>query len=73
MKEKMLYTCEACHTDYADEVEAMKCELSHKKKLKIVGSRYLARALDLSGFPTAITLQSEDGVRATYERGGVVE
>nr|DAT25986.1 MAG TPA: hypothetical protein [Caudoviricetes sp.] len=46
----------------------MRCELSHKKKLKIVDSRYLAQAQDESGFPTAITVQSEDRTRATYKR-----
>ena len=68
MKERVLYTCEFCRTDYANKADAMRCELSHKKKLKIVDSRYLAQAQDESGFPTAITVQSEDGARATYER-----
>ena len=68
MKEKVLYTCEVCRTDYADKAEAMRCELSHKKKLKIVDSRYLAQAQDESGFPTTITVQSENGERATYKR-----
>ena len=68
MKERVLYTCEVCRTDYADKVEAKKCEESHKRKLKIVDSRYLARVKTLSGFPITITVQSEDGERATYKR-----
>ncbi len=68
MKEKVLYTCEVCHTDYADKVEAKRCEESHEKKLKIVDSRYLARAQTLIGFPITITVQSEDGIRVTYKR-----
>ncbi len=68
MKEKVLYTCEVCRTDYADKAEAKRCEESHKRRLKIVDSRYLARAQTLSGFPTTITVQSEDGTRATYKR-----
>lgn len=68
MKEKVLYTCEVCHTDYADKAEAKRCEESHKKKLKIVDSRYLARAQTLIGFPITITVQSEDGIRVTYKR-----
>lgn len=68
MKERVLYTCEFCRTDYADKAEAMRCELSHKKKLKIVDSRYLAQAQDESGFPTTITVQAENGERATYKR-----
>lgn len=68
MKEKVLYTCEVCHTDYADKVEAKRCEESHERKLKIVDSRYLARAQTLIGFPITITVQSEDGIRVTYKR-----
>lgn len=68
MKEKVLYTCEVCHTDYADKAEAKKCEESHKRKLKIVDSRYLARAQTLIGFPISITVQSDDGIRVTYKR-----
>ena len=36
MKEKVLYTCEVCRTDYANKAEAKRCEESHKRKLKIV-------------------------------------
>lgn len=68
MKEKVLYTCEVCHTDYADKAEAKMCEESHERKLKIVDSRYLARAQTLIGFPITITVQSEDGIRVTYKR-----
>nr|DAM77920.1 MAG TPA: hypothetical protein [Caudoviricetes sp.] len=68
MRERVIYTCEACRTDYADKEEAMRCELSHKKKLKIVDSRYLAHFQLGSDFPYAITVQSEDGARATYKR-----
>lgn len=68
MKERVLYTCEFCRTDYADKAEAMRCEESHKKKLKIVDSRYLAYFQSGSDLPYAITVQSEDGTQATYER-----
>ena len=68
MKEKVLYTCEVCRTDYANKAEAKRCEESHEKKLKIVDSRYLARAQTLIGFPITITVQSEDGIRVTYKR-----
>lgn len=68
MKEKVLYTCEICHADYADKAGAERCERNHKKKLKIVDKRYLTRAQDMSGFPISITIQSEDGTRATYKR-----
>ena len=68
MKEKILYTCEVCSTDYADKAEAKRCEENHKRKLKIVNLRYLTRAQDLSGFPTTITVQSEYGTRVTYKK-----
>lgn len=68
MKEKVLYTCEVCYTDYVDKAEAKRCEESHERKLKIVDSRYLARAQTLIGFPITITVQSEDGIRVTYKR-----
>lgn len=31
MVEKKLYTCEYCHTDYKDKVNAEKCEANHLK------------------------------------------
>lgn len=68
MKQKVLYTCEFCHTDYADKAEADQCEKQHRKKLKIVDRRYLAREQDMSGFPISITVQSDDGTRVTYKR-----
>lgn len=30
MKEKKLYTCEFCNTDYADKEKAENCERNHK-------------------------------------------
>lgn len=35
MKEKKLYTCEICHTDYAEKSRCAECEKSHKTKLEI--------------------------------------
>lgn len=39
MTEKKLYTCDICHTDYADKENAKKCEQNHKLlgKATIVG------------------------------------
>lgn len=34
MKTKTLYTCEVCHTDYANKVDALECEHSHSKIAK---------------------------------------
>ena len=35
MKTKTLYTCEVCHTDYADKDKAKRCERSHIKPKEI--------------------------------------
>lgn len=61
MKEKVLYTCEACRTDCTDKAEAKRCEESHKKKLKAVDPGYSVCFLGGSDFPIIITAQSEDG------------
>lgn len=39
MKEKKLYTCDICNTDYADKQKATECEKNHKllEKATIVG------------------------------------
>lgn len=40
MKEKKLYTCDICNTDYANKAEAIECEKNHKllEKATIVGN-----------------------------------
>lgn len=40
MKEKKLYTCDICNTDYADKEKAKECEKNHKllEKATIVGN-----------------------------------
>ena len=39
MKEKKLYTCEICGTDYSDKTKALECEKNHKllEKATIIG------------------------------------
>ena len=36
MKQKILYTCEICKTDYADKKKATECECGHKTGLKAI-------------------------------------
>lgn len=69
MKEKKLYTCECCQTDYASKTDAEKCEANHKKKLKIIHKRYLSKGQDKSGLPIAITVEAEDGTKQIYRKG----
>ena len=68
MKTKTLYTCEVCHTDYADKKEAERCEANHKKKLQIVSQRFLPYSQDASGFPISIEVEAEGGKRVTYKK-----
>jgi hypothetical protein len=68
MKEKILYTCEYCHTDYKYEYEAKKCEDNHSKKLKIVDKRYQAYKVNEKGFPITITVEDENGNKEIYRR-----
>lgn len=69
MKEKKLYTCEICHTDYAEKSRCAECEKSHKTKLAI---KYLGKFKPFSvyydGFPTAITVVAANGEEYTYHR-----
>nr|DAR39451.1 MAG TPA: hydrogenase/urease nickel incorporation protein [Caudoviricetes sp.] len=68
MKEKILYTCEICHTDYTDKKTAKECEVSHKKGLKIVNQRFRPYTQDRSGFPIRIEVADEKGNKAVYKR-----
>lgn len=68
MKEKTLYTCETCHTDYSDKTTAKQCENSHKTKLKIVSKRYKPFRIIDDGFPISITLADETGKEMTFRR-----
>ena len=68
MKEKTLYTCEKCHTDYANKKDAETCEANHSKKLKIITQHCLPYSLDKSGFPIMIEVQDDKGNKAIYKR-----
>ena len=69
LKEKKLWTCEYCQTDYAFKANAEKCEANHKKKLKVIHKRYLPMNNDGSGLPIAITIEAEDGTVQIYKKG----
>ena len=71
MKEKKLYTCEICHTDYANPKEAEACEGSHKltrgKGFKIEGV-YQPRKMCPAGVPVKLWVTFPDGSRILYRR-----
>lgn len=58
MKEKKLYTCEICHTDYTDKEIAKECEKNHKllDRAVIVGE-YKAIGMVTNGIPTKIKVK----------------
>lgn len=61
MKEKKLYTCEICNTDYADKEAAEKCEKNHKLlgKATIIGE-YKGMGMYPNGNPYKIKVKFPD-------------
>lgn len=41
MKQKTLYTCEVCHTDYNDPDKATECEGSHSLPESVASCKFL--------------------------------
>ena len=58
MTEKKLYTCDICHTDYADKDKAKKCEQNHKllEKATIIGE-YKSMNSITNGTPNKIKVK----------------
>ena len=67
MKEKRLFVCELCNTEYADKKKAKSCEDSHKTKFKIKNMRHVAINNNKKGFHVTVTLEAEDGSIKTYK------
>lgn len=58
MKTKTLYTCEICHTDFADEKKALACEYNHKLlKTAEIEPIYMSINSEKSGVPTKIKVK----------------
>lgn len=68
MKEKRVYICELCKTEYAKEQDAMECEAFHQLPKKIIGKRYVNMRKDACVAPLEITMQMENGDAYTYRR-----
>ena len=64
MKQKTLYTCEVCHTDYNDPDAAVKCEKSHNAADSIVSCKFLAH----SEFPERVQIKFKNGKRVEYKK-----
>lgn len=61
MTEKKLYTCDICHTDYADKVKATECEKNHKllEHACIIGE-YKSQKQMVDGVPYKIKVKFKD-------------
>lgn len=61
MKQKTLYTCEYCNTDYADKEKALECERSHKllETATIVGVYKSVNSVR-DGMPVKIRVKFKD-------------
>ena len=67
MKKRVLYTCEVCHTDYADKESAKECEKSHAQNLIIAECRF--HPVSVCGrFPVTITVRADNGEERVYKR-----
>lgn len=62
MTEKKLYTCDICHTDYANKEDAKKCEKEHIKGAELVSTRIHAH----QKYPHKIEICFADGTRHWY-------
>lgn len=58
MTEKRLYTCDICHTDYADKEKAKACEKNHKMiETATVTGVYKSMGSVPNGVPTKIRIK----------------
>ena len=67
MKEKRLYTCEICHTDYAQKEDALKCEKEHCEKFDVKDFRINPHQKYPHKFPFYIFFQYSQSVRFWYQ------
>lgn len=67
MKERKLYQCEICGTEYADAYKAEQCEASHREPKAITAKRYLPVTMNKSGYPVTLDVLFDDGCTLTYK------
>lgn len=68
MKEKRVYICELCRTEYAKEQDAMDCEAYHLSPKKIIDKRYVNMRKDQCRAPLEITVEMVNGEKYIYKR-----
>lgn len=66
MKIRTLYSCELCHTDYADEKKAVECEKSHKKIKKVLTDK--SKYHSMGDYPDTVRVIFADGSEMLYKR-----
>ncbi len=67
MKQKMLFTCELCNTDYSDEQKALECEQNHKIPSEVIKCRYSSKNTNPKGYPLYVTVKFTDGSERIYK------
>lgn len=68
MKEKVLFECELCHTQYAAKIDAQSCENNHKRIISVASERFLSEKQDNSGYPIDVMLVMSNGQTIKYRR-----
>ena len=66
MKSKTLYTCEVCHTDYADKETARQCEKSHKTNIKNTIPLFKPMHMGVWEYPYTIVVEFDGGKKIIY-------
>lgn len=68
MREKTLYICELCKTEYASMTEANMCEKHHAIPTKVKAAKYIARNNDSCPAPLEVFVTTKDGEEYIYRR-----
>lgn len=69
MKERILFECEMCHTQYSAKIDAQCCEKNHKRVISVDKARFLPEKQDDSGYPIDVILVMDNGQKIKYKRG----
>lgn len=67
MTEVKHYKCDICGTEYKDKKQAEECEKNHVETIEIVSCKFVRKEFMNDGFPTSITVKSEDGRERRYD------
>ena len=71
MKELKLYQCEHCHTQYAKEADALKCEEYHKIPKKVKIGRCHPFTMNDSSYPLQVIVTFDDKKSFVYKRTNI--